>query len=114
MGEVDPKLGELIKKTRLERRLTQEKVAELVDCHTQYYKNLENGIGMPSVPMFCKIMRVLNISADDYVYPNQNIELPVYKSLLHLINQCDEYKLSVLLATADGLLKVGSDTRHDK
>ena len=31
MGEVDPKLGELIKKTRLERRLTQEKVAELVD-----------------------------------------------------------------------------------
>ena len=48
------------------------------------------------------------------VYPNQNIELPVYKSLLHLINQCDEYKLSVLLATAEALLKDGSDTRHDK
>ena len=30
MGEVDPKLGELIKKTRIERKLTQEQTAELV------------------------------------------------------------------------------------
>ena len=50
MAEVDPKLGELIKKTRIERRLTQEEVAELVGYHPQYYKNLENGKGMPSVP----------------------------------------------------------------
>jgi len=28
---VDPKLGELIKKTRLERRLTQEEVAEMIE-----------------------------------------------------------------------------------
>lgn len=57
MAEVDPKLGELIKKTCIERRLTQEEAAELVGCHPQYYKNLENGKGMPSVPMFRKIMR---------------------------------------------------------
>ena len=30
MADVDPKLGELIKKTRLERRLTQEEVAEMI------------------------------------------------------------------------------------
>ena len=41
MGEVDPKLGELIKKRRLERKLTQEQTAELIGCNTQYYKNLE-------------------------------------------------------------------------
>ena len=39
MGEVDPKLGELIKKRRLERKLTQEQTAELIGCNTQYYKN---------------------------------------------------------------------------
>lgn len=43
MSEIDPKLGELIKKKRIERRLTQKEVAELVGCHPQYYKNLENG-----------------------------------------------------------------------
>ena len=96
MGEVDPKLGELIKKTRLERRLTQEKVAELVDCHTQYYKNLENGIGMPSVPMFCKIMRVLNISADDYVYfVHQTIEKypEIKKEILEYEKNIQEYEV---------------------
>lgn len=114
MRQVDPQFGELIKKSRLEKRLTQEKVAELIDCHTQYYKNLENGIGMPSLPMFCKIMRTLNISADDYVYPSQNNELPVYKSLLQVINQCDEYKLTVLLATAEALLKGDSNIENNK
>lgn len=112
MSEIDPKLGELMKRTRMERRLTQEEVAELIDCHPQYYKNLENGKGMPSVPMYCKIMRVLNISSDDYVYPNQNREHPVYKSLMLLLSQCDEYKLSVLLATAEALLKDSPDTEN--
>lgn len=37
MADVDPKLGELIKKTRLERRLTQEEAAEMIGCHSQYY-----------------------------------------------------------------------------
>ena len=75
MADVDPKLGELIKKTRLERRLTQEEVAEMIGCHSQYYKNLENGKEMPSVPMFCKIMRALHISSDEYVWPNQNRDI---------------------------------------
>jgi len=105
MGEVDPKLGELIKKRRLERKLTQEQTAELIGCNTQYYKNLENGCGMPSVPMFCRIMRALNISADDYIYPNNNNGLPVYQSLLHLLSQCDKHQLSVLHATAEALLR---------
>lgn len=52
MSEIDPKLGELIKKKRIERRLTQEEVAELVGCHPQYYKNLENGKGITTLRKF--------------------------------------------------------------
>lgn len=104
MSEIDPKLGELIKKKRIEHRLTQEEVAELVGCHSQYYKNLENGKGMPSLPMFCRIMWALHISADEYVWPKQNLDSPTYKSLLILLGRCDEYMLSVLLSTAEALL----------
>lgn len=104
MSEVDPKLGELIKKTRIERKLTQEEVAEMVNCHTQYYKNLENGHGMPSVNMLCRIFRALHLSSDLYVWPELNKDNPVYRSLLSLLSLCDEYKLSVLLATAEALL----------
>lgn len=114
MGEIDPKLGELMKKTRIERRLTQEEVAELIDCHPQYYKNLENSHGMPSIPLLCKILRTLDIPADDYVRPNQNKEHPIYKSLLMLLRECDEYMLSVLFATAEALLKGAPNKGNDK
>ena len=89
-------------------------MAELIGCHSQYYKNLENGKGMPSVPMFCKIMRVLHISSDEYVWSNQNRGNPTYQSLLNLLSQCGDYKLSVLLATAEALLKDASDKGNDR
>lgn len=114
MAEIDPKLGELMKKARIERRLTQEEAAELIGCHTQYYKNLENGKGMPSIPMYCRIMRALHISSDEYVYPNQNRDNPIYKSLLNLLSQCDEYMLSVLCAAAEALLKDAPSKNNDK
>lgn len=114
MGEIDPKLGELMKKTRIERRLTQEEVAELIDCHPQYYKNLENSHGMPSIPMLCKILKVLDIPADDYVRPNQNKDRPLYKALLMLLRECDEYMLSVMLATAEALIKNRPDKENNK
>ena len=76
--------------------------------------NLENGKGMPSVPMFCKIMRVLHISSDEYVWPNQNRGNPTYQSLLNLLSQCGDYKLSVLHTTAEALLKDASDKGNDK
>lgn len=114
MSEIDPKLGELIKKKRIERRLTQEEVAELVGCHPQYYKNLENGKGMPSLPMFCRIMWALHISADEYVWPEQNLDTPTYKALLNALSRCDEYMLSVLLATAEALLNDVPGQKNDK
>ncbi len=109
MSEIDPKLGELIKKKRIDCRFTQEEVAEMVGCHPQYYKNLENGKGMPSLAMFCKIMWALHISADEYVWPEQYFDNPTYKSLLNLLSQCDEYMLSVLLATTKALLSKAPD-----
>ena len=114
MSEIDPKFGELIKKKRIERRLTQEEVAELIGCHPQYYKNLENGKGMPSLPMFCRIMWELHISADEYVWPEQYLDNPTYKSLLNLLSRCDEYMLSVLHATAEALLTNASHKIDDK
>lgn len=114
MSEINPKFGELIKKKRIERRLTQEEVAELIGCHPQYYKNLENGKGMPSLPMFCRIMWAFHISADEYVWPEQYLDNPTYKSLLNLLNRCDEYMLSVLLATAEALLTNASHKTDDK
>ena len=105
MSNITPTLGQIIKKSRLEQKFTQEEVAERIGCHPQYYKNLENDKGMPSIQLFCTIMRTLNISSDSYVYPNQNTNNPCYQKIIQLLGQCDQYQLSVLLATAEALIR---------
>ena len=49
-------------------------------------------------------MQTLNISADDYVYPNQNKNNSTYDQILRLLNQCNDYQLQVILATTTTLL----------
>ena len=104
MSNMIPTLGQIMKKARLEQRFTQEEIAERIGCHPQYYKNLENDKGTPSIQLFRTIMRTLNISADLYVYPNQNANDPLYQKIIQLLGQCDQYQLSVLLATAEALV----------
>lgn len=115
MSNTAKTLGELMKEHRNRLQLTQEQVAELIDCHPQYYKNLENGKGNPSIPLFCKIMRALNMSADSYITPNNDQNDPDYQEMIQIFNQCDTYQRSVLLATGRALVMnnpVKNDTEH--
>ena len=105
MASTAKTLGELMKEHRNRLQLTQEEVAEMIDCHPQYYKNLENGKVNPSIPLFCKIMRALNMSADSYITPNNDQTDPDYQEMIQIFNQCDTYQRSVLLATGRALLK---------
>lgn len=113
MSNMTPTLGQIMKKARLEQRFTQEEIAERIGCHPQYYKNLENDKGTPSIQLFCTIMRTLNISADSYVYPNQNINDPCYQKIIQLLSQCSQYQLSVLLATAEALVWDNPTKKND-
>ena len=40
-----------------------------------------------------------NLTGIRVVWPDQYLDNPIYKSLLNLLSRCDEYMLSVLLAT---------------
>lgn len=113
MSNTTPTLGQIMKKARLEQRLTQEEIAERIGCHPQYYKNLENDKGTPSIQLFCTIMRTLNISADSYVYPNQNTNNPYYQKITQLLGQFSQYQLSVLLATAEALVRDNPPRNND-
>lgn len=42
MASTAKTLGELMKEHRNRLQLTQEEVAEMIDCHPQYYKKYES------------------------------------------------------------------------
>lgn len=113
MSNITPTLGQIMKKVRLEQRFTQEEIAERIGCHPQYYKNLENDKGTPSIQLFCTIMRTLNISADSYVYPNRNADNPCCQKIIQLLGQCSQYQLSVLLAAAEALVRDNPTENND-
>ena len=75
----------------------------MIPAHGDAYKNTS------SLPVFCNAMRILNLSADDYVYPNGNAHNTTYQQLLRLLTHCDEHQLQVLLATAEALLRPASE-----
>lgn len=94
----------MIRNARMDRHWTQEDLAEKLGLSPAYLGDLERYKNMPSLPVFCNAMRILNLSADDYVYPNGNANNSTYKQLLRLLTHCNEHQLNVLLATAEALL----------
>lgn len=59
------RLGENLRKYRLESNLTQEQLAELVGIHPTYVGKLESGKNNPSVKMLYKITRAMKINLCD-------------------------------------------------
>ena len=57
-------LGAIIKKIRIERKITQDQLAEKADIGTVYLGEIERGIKMPTVRVFAKIIDALDVSAD--------------------------------------------------
>lgn len=89
----------------MEMHLTQEALAEKLGISGGLSWRPRNAIkAESSLELFCKTMQTLNISADDYVYPNQNKNNSTYDQILRLLNQCNDYQLQVILATTTALL----------
>lgn len=62
--ELNIRMGERIRASREDARLTQEKLAELIDVSVQYISDLERGVVGASIPTMIKICESLHVSAD--------------------------------------------------
>ncbi len=65
------KLGQNLRKYRIDRGLTQEFLAEKVGIHPTYVGKIENGKNNPSVKLLYKISRVLKVSLSDLFIFNE-------------------------------------------
>ena len=63
-------LGAKIKEVRIERKMTQETLAEKADIGAMYLGEIERGVKMPTVRVFVKIIEALQVSAD-YILRNE-------------------------------------------
>ena len=66
------KLGNFIRNERQDLKLTQEQLAEKLNCNLSYLGNIERGKNIPSLKLFCRIIQILSLSADEFIHQNQH------------------------------------------
>jgi transcriptional regulator with XRE-family HTH domain len=65
--EFKKRLGKNIKFTRMDREMSQQQLAELIDdtCHTSYISAVERGQTIPNVLRLIRIAQILNVTVED-------------------------------------------------
>lgn len=59
------KLGKRIAELRRARKLTQEQLAEALDCSVEFISLVERGVNAPSVASLEKFAKILKIEVND-------------------------------------------------
>src|SRR5947208_846834 len=71
VGERDRRIakvfGEMLRELRLKRKLSQEKLARLSNCHRNYISELERGRQGPSLYYLIHLARAVGVSPGDLV-----------------------------------------------
>ena len=57
-------MGDRIREARKRLNLTQDQLSEKVNITLTYMSEIERGLKLPSMPLFIKLVEVLDVSAD--------------------------------------------------
>lgn len=95
-------LGEVVKSTRIHRGLSQEQLAEILDCSPRHIMGIENENKKPSYWRLYNLIRTLNIPADSIFYPERN-KVPTEKEeliseLTSLLYLCEVRDIQIMAA----------------
>ncbi len=61
------RFGEKLRTLRVERGLTIRELAEMLDVHNTYINKIETGKRSPSANMILKVTRLFDVSADQLI-----------------------------------------------
>ena len=84
------KIGKKIRDIRIEKRLTQEYIADMADVNTSHISNIENNrvkISLSTLVHVCNALgtTVDHILAEEYLDPSSAID----QAILHELHKCD-------------------------
>ena len=105
-------IGQRIKQKRIEKRLTQEQLSELIGVGPSHMSHLEGGKTVPSMDVFITLCNVLECSADELLCREINTAQPILHNwLTELIADCDSTETKIL---TDVLISTKQTLRKNK
>lgn len=89
-------LGGTIKKSRIEKSLTQEQLAEMINITPTHLKQLESERRKPSLEVLYKLSRVLNFSVDDIFFPEKKEGQELRRKIERRLQSCSQHELRII------------------
>ena len=91
-------LGGRIKALRLQKKITQEKLAEAAKVGVTHISHIETGNTVPSMQTFLDIVNALNCSADELLCIEVNQARPLLNNwLCELVSDCSGTEIKLIL-----------------
>lgn len=111
-------LGDVVKKARLELKLTQNAVADRVDVDVRTVMNIENHKGNPKMEVLFPLIRELKIDPSTIFYPEMEHNRVGIEHINQLLSACSDEEIDALLVVCDTVLNamrsVSAKTIEDK
>ena len=95
-------IGKRIKKARLEKHYTQEKLSEMLNVSVEHLSRIENGAYRPSLGLIEKISEILEFDESFLMFGNCYLS-GIDKELYDKLNLLDEDKKTALLIIIDSI-----------
>ena len=96
-------LGAAIRTARLENKLTQEKLAEIINVAPVHIKQVESGSRKPSVDLLYKIATTLNLSVDAVFFPERSDGQELLQKVKRKLSICSLHQLHVIYTTVNAM-----------
>jgi transcriptional regulator with XRE-family HTH domain len=97
-------IGERIRTERLKQKISQEKLAEMVDVGTTHISHIETGNTKLSIRVFIAIINALNLSSDELLRNHINKAKHIFEGeLADVLQDCSDEETRIITDTAKAL-----------
>lgn len=96
-------LGSVVRKSRKDKHLSQEKLAEKIGVCKRTIIDIENSSGNPKFEILFKLVRELDLPIYQIFYPEVFVNLNLQEKLVEEIKNCTESEMKVILSVIKGL-----------
>lgn len=105
-NQVKKLFGQRIKELRKEKKLTQEKLSELILMDPQHYCKMENGNHFPSLKNIIKLAEILEVNIQDlFIFKSSDEEKELQK-IKYNINKLTNKELKFIHTTINSLFEL--------
>lgn len=89
-------LGNAIRSARIEHKLSQEELAEIVGITPTHLKHIESEHRKPSIEVLFRLAKTLHLSIDNILFDSRDLRREKIQELENLLTLCSEKELQIV------------------